>query len=386
MKHLWILNRESGICLFEQQFRVEGAENTFDQLNSDLFTGFVSAIFSFARVISGSTIERMVLTEGVLYYRVSDLIVVVVLADKKKRPVKIKQLLSQIEQEFLEDYGDALETNVGDDVAIFKPFANKVEQILQIPVILTPSDRTEELSDILLRLMHKQISLEDAYKNILGMYDGVQGQENTQLANAISAVGSLLKHVSVEQRLNELISKLEDQMAHWGTRAKLFVFGLDKAGKTAILNRLRGQPFEPTQPTLSVDVEQFEKTHLVFQTYDLAGQASLRTMWLQHLPNSHGLIFVIDYSDPGRFKEAFAEFTRVIDTPEAKMLPILIYANKRDLCKRFEITKFTTLFELRKLLKNPWKVVPCSAKTGEGLEEGLKWLVDNILALAQPRQ
>src|SRR4030042_565409 len=121
MKHLWILNRESGICLFEQQFTVKGDNNTSDEFNSDLFTGFVSAIFSFARVVSGSTIERMVLADGILYYRVSDLLVVVVLADKKEIPAKIKRLLTEIEQRFLNDYKMALETNIGDNVAIFKP-------------------------------------------------------------------------------------------------------------------------------------------------------------------------------------------------------------------------------------------------------------------------
>ncbi len=386
MKHLWILNRESGICLYEQSFRSEDEKTTIAQLDSDLFTGFVSAIFSFSRVISGSSIDMMVLQDGVLTYRVSDLIVIVILSDKTEQSAKIKQILAEIESQFLQDYRSALETNLGDDTAIFKPFANKIQQIIQMPVVLTSSDRTEELRDTLLRLMHKQITIDDAYSNILGMYDGTRGQDNVHLASAMTTIGSLLKHVTVEQRLTELVTKLESQMAHWGKKAKLFVFGLDKAGKTAILNRLRGKSFEPTQPTLSVDVEQFEKDHLIFQTYDLAGQMTLRAQWLQFLPGSDGLIFVIDYSDANRFKEAFTEFVRIIENPDANIRPILIYANKKDLYKVFEASKFATIFELRKLLKNPWKVVPCSAKTGEGLEEGLKWLVDNILALAERKQ
>ncbi len=384
MKHLWILNRDSGICLFEQNF---GDKSTVSQLDSDLFTGFVSAIFSFFQAIKESSIDMMVLQDGVLNYRVSDLIVIVILSEKTELAATTKQFLSEIEHKFLSDYKSALETNLGDDVAIFQPFSQKLEQIVRMPIVLTPSDRTEELRDTLLRLMHKQISLDDAYTNILGMYDGVRGQqENTQLASAISQIGSLLKHVTVEQRLTELVAKLEDQMAHWGKKAKLFVFGLDRAGKTAILNRLRGNPFEATQPTLSVDIEQFEKDHLIFQTYDLAGQVSLRAQWLQCLPGSDGLIFVIDYSDPTRFKEAFTEFVRIIENPDANIRPIVIYANKKDLYKQFESSKFATIFELRKLSKNPWKVVPCSAKTGEGLEEGLKWLVDSIIAFAERKQ
>ena len=113
---------------------------------------------------------------------------------------------------------------------------------------------------------------------------------------------------------------------------------------------------------------------------------SLRAQWAQYLPGSDGLIFVIDYSDPARFKEAFSEFVRIIENPDANIRPILIYANKKDLYKQFEASKFATIFELRKLSKNPWKVVPCSAKTGEGLEEGLKWLVDSILAFAERKQ
>ncbi len=386
MKHLWILNRESGICLFEQGFRSEEEKATATQLDSDLFTGFVSAIFSFSRVISGSSIDKMVLDDGVLYYRTSELIVIVILAEKTQSVAKIKQLLTEIELEFLQDYRSALEMNLGEDTAIFKPFGDKIQQIVKKPIVLTSGDRTEELRDTLLNLMHKHITLDDAYSNILGMYDGVHGQDNLQIANTISVIGSVLKHVTVEQRLTELVGKLEKEMANWGTRAKLFVFGLDKAGKTAILNRLQGKPFEPTQPTLSVDIEQLEKEHLLFQTFDLAGQMSLRSQWTQYLPGSNGLIFVVDCNDPTRFKEAFAEFIRIIENPDAKIRPILIYANKKDLYKKFEASKFASIFDLRKLVKNPWKVVPCSAKTGEGIEEGLKWLVDNILAFAERQQ
>ncbi len=382
MKHIWILNRESGVCLFEQYFGGDDSKPAVSQLDSDLFTGFVAAIFSFSQVISGSAIDMMMMTDGTLYYRMSDYVVIVILADKTEVPAKVKQMLAEIEHEFLQDYRTALETNLGDDTAIFDPFGNKVLQIVRMPVVLTSSDRTEELRDTLLRLMHKQISLEDAYTNILGMYDGVRGQANVQLANAMSQIGSLLKHVTVEERLNELITKLETEMAHWGKRAKLFVFGLDNAGKTAIVNRLRGQPFVETKPTFAADIEQFEKQHLIFHTFDMAGQVTLRTKWFQYLPESDGLIFVIDYNQPDRFKEAFSEFVRIVEDPDASMRPVLIYANKKDLYRKFEISKFATVFELRKLLKHPWKVVPCSAKTGEGLEAGLNWLIDNILAIA----
>ncbi len=380
MKHIWILNRESGVCLFEQYFGGDDSKPAVSQLDSDLFTGFVAAIFSFSQVISGSAIDMMMMTDGTLYYRMSDYVVIVILAEKTEVPAKVKQILSEIEHEFLQDYRSALETNLGDDTAIFEPFGNKVLQIVRMPVVLTPSDRTEELRDTLLRLMHKEISLEDAYSDILGMYDGVRGPENTQLAKAMSQIGSLLKHVTVEQRLTELVIKLENEMAHWGKRAKLFIFGLDNAGKTAIINRLQGNPFEPTKPTLAADIEQMEKNHLIFHTFDMAGQVTLRPNWFRYLPESDGLIFVIDYNDPQRFKEAFSEFVRVVEDPDASLRPILIYANKKDLYKKFEISKFASIFELRKLLKHPWKVVPCSAKTGEGLEAGLNWLVDCILA------
>lgn len=383
MKHLWILNRDSGVCLFEQYFGGDDNKPAISQLDSDLFTGFVAAIFSFSQVISGSSIEVMVLQDGTLYYRLSEYIVIVILAEKTEVPAKMKQLLAEIEHEFLQDYRSALETNVGDDTAIFEPFGNKVMQIVRMPVVLTSGDRTEELRDTLLRLMHKQISLEEAYSNILGMYDGVKGKDNEQLAKAMSQIGSLLKHVTVEERLTELVTKLETEMAHWGKRAKLFIFGLDNAGKTAIVNRLRGQPFLETKPTLAIDIEQIEKSHLIFHTFDMAGQETLREMWFKYLPESDGLIFVIDYNEPERFKEAFSEFVKVVENPDASMRPILIYANKKDLYKKFEISKFATIFELRKLLKHPWKVVPCSAKTGEGLEAGLNWLVDNILAFAE---
>lgn len=65
--------------------------------------------------------------------------------------------------------------------------------------------------------------------------------------------------------------------------------------------------------------------------------------------------------------------------------PILIFANKQDLVQALQPDEVSIF--LSKILKNlrteilgarKWTIVACSAKTQEGLEDGLTWLVENV--------
>lgn len=57
-------------------------------------------------------------------------------------------------------------------------------------------------------------------------------------------------------------------------------------------------------PTVGLNVGRFEafNTSLVF--WDLGGAASLRGIWDKYFAETHGIIFVLDATDPDRFDEA----------------------------------------------------------------------------------
>lgn len=40
--------------------------------------------------------------------------------------------------------------------------------------------------------------------------------------------------------------------------------------------------------------------------------------------------------------------------------------------------EITTELGLNELRDRTWQILPCSAKTGEGLQEGMEWLVEQV--------
>ena len=49
-------------------------------------------------------------------------------------------------------------------------------------------------------------------------------------------------------------------------------------------------------------------------------------------------------------------------------LPLLIYANKQDLINALSAVEITTGLNLHAIRDRQWQIVPCCAKTGEGLQ------------------
>mmetsp|Transcript_8263 Transcript_8263/g.8131 ORF Transcript_8263/g.8131 Transcript_8263/m.8131 type:complete len:88 (+) Transcript_8263:285-548(+) len=56
-------------------------------------------------------------------------------------------------------------------------------------------------------------------------------------------------------------------------------------------------------------------------------------------------------------------------------LPFLIVANKKDISNDFTEEQLTEMLELDRSKKDQWEIVKACATTGEGLREGLLWLL-----------
>jgi ADP-ribosylation factor-like protein 3 len=55
-------------------------------------------------------------------------------------------------------------------------------------------------------------------------------------------------------------------------------------------------------------------------------------------------------------------------------------ANKQDLLNALSAAEITTELGLNELRERTWQILPCSAKTGDGLQEGMEWIVEQINA------
>ena len=70
---------------------------------------------------------------------------------------------------------------------------------------------------------------------------------------------------------------------------------------------------------------------------------------------------------------ALASATHVLAT-----VPLLVFANKSDLLQAKSADEIAEALSLFNIKDRPWQIQACSAKTGNGLEPGLKWVVKQV--------
>lgn len=82
------------------------------------------------------------------------------------------------------------------------------------------------------------------------------------------------------------------------------MLGLDGAGKTTILFKLKLGEVVSSIPTIGFNVETVDYKNIKFTVWDVGGQDSIRAMWKHYYQNADALIYVVDSSDRNRFNTA----------------------------------------------------------------------------------
>lgn len=190
---------------------------------------------------------------------------------------------------------------------------------------------------------------------------------------------SILTAATMGGQLSKMMGKI------FGSKEmRLLMLGLDAAGKTTILYKLKLGQDVTTIPTVGFNVETVTYKNVKFNVWDVGGQDKIRPLWRHYFSGTQGLIFVIDSSDRNRMDEARQELHRIINDREMKDSLLLVFANKQDLAEAMKPQEVTDALQLTKLKDKVWYVVPSCATTGEGLLEGLAWLSNNVKAPPAP--
>jgi len=154
---------------------------------------------------------------------------------------------------------------------------------------------------------------------------------------------------------------------------RILMLGLDAAGKTTLLYKLKLGEVQNTIPTIGFNVEQVEYMNISFTVWDVGGQDKLRMLWRHYYNGVDGLIFVVDSNDIQRVELAKEELHRLLAADELKDCILLVFANKQDLPNALNAQTLSQRLGLQGL-KNVWYIQPCCAADGTGLYEGLDWL------------
>jgi ADP-ribosylation factor protein 1 len=110
---------------------------------------------------------------------------------------------------------------------------------------------------------------------------------------------------------------------------RILMVGLDAAGKTSILYKLKLGELVTTIPTIGFNVECVEYKNVNFTVWDVGGQDRIRPLWRHYFRGSQGVIFVVDCNDRDRIAEAGTEIHRLLNEEELKDAALLVLANKQ---------------------------------------------------------
>jgi GTP-binding protein SAR1 len=167
-----------------------------------------------------------------------------------------------------------------------------------------------------------------------------------------------------------------------GKEGSLVVLGLDNAGKTTLLHRLRTggdvRSFPPTDRPYQT--EKFTCQGLTFSAWDLGGHEAVRHLWEDYVCESSAVLFVIDASDNTRLEEAGFELDALIGEKVVADVPVAVLLNKCDLEEALssaEICQRIKYDELQRLQgEDKIAIFRISVLRGEGYQAAFRWVAN----------
>ncbi|KAK8480801.1 hypothetical protein V6N11_073152 [Hibiscus sabdariffa] len=135
---------------------------------------------------------------------------------------------------------------------------------------------------------------------------------------------------------------------------RILMVGLDAAGKTTILYKLKLGEIVTTIPTIGFNVETVEYKNISFTVWDVGGQDNIRPLWRHYFQNTQGLIIVVDSNDRDRVVEARDELHRMLNEDELRDAVSLVFANKQDLPNAMNAVEITDKLGLQSLRQRHW--------------------------------
>merc|ERR1711934_299609 len=183
------------------------------------------------------------------------------------------------------------------------------------------------------------------------------------------------QHNQTHNNMGNFFQKMAKVFSDFGgsKKSRGVIVGLDAAGKTTILYKLKLNEAVHTIPTIGFNVETVQHKNVSFTMWDVGGQDKIRGLWHHYFMGTNGVIFVVDSNDRDRLEEARDELNRVLSADELRGCCVLVLANKQDLPKAMSPTQIADGLGLHKLKDRHWYIQASTATTGEGMHEGIDW-------------
>ncbi|XP_033737283.1 ADP-ribosylation factor-like [Pecten maximus] len=160
---------------------------------------------------------------------------------------------------------------------------------------------------------------------------------------------------------------------------RVLLNGLDAAGKTTTLYKLRLGEVVTTIPTIGLNIETVECKKIQLVTWDIGGRGFLRPLYRNYYAETDAVVFVVDSNDKVRTEQAQKLLLAIVNEDMLKKVIIVIMANKQDLPGSMTPEEVHEKLDVDSICKtHTCKVFGTSATTGEGLYDMLDWLVEAV--------
>ena len=141
-------------------------------------------------------------------------------------------------------------------------------------------------------------------------------------------------------------------------------------------------PIQYTHTSPNTGLTLFVNNHRTKLTViDMSGQDKIRKFWHNYFENADAVVFVVDSAgDESGIESAKNALNEVLKHESLKNVPLIIFANKSDLPRARSAAEIATAMNLVEDEASPtyraWHVGACCAKTGEGVDEGMRWVLE----------
>ena len=111
--------------------------------------------------------------------------------------------------------------------------------------------------------------------------------------------------------------------------ASVLFLGIDNAGKTTLVNKLKNNANNVFMPTKHSTRDVVEIGNLKAEVVDIGGHRAARIAWKDYFFNVDGVVFIVDVCDQERFDEVREAWHAVRELDES--IPIVVLMNKIDM-------------------------------------------------------
>ncbi|XP_028178669.1 ADP-ribosylation factor-related protein 1 [Ostrinia nubilalis] len=168
----------------------------------------------------------------------------------------------------------------------------------------------------------------------------------------------------------------------------VLILGLDNAGKTTYLEAAKTKftrKYKAMNPnrittTVGLNIGKIDVDGVMLNFWDLGGQQELQSLWDKYYAECHAVIYIVDSSDRERVSESKETFDRMIASEHLSGVPLLVLANKQDIPDCMGVHTVKPIFNQNAHLIGARDIMlmATSALNGDGVDEGIRWLVDCI--------